>query len=75
MPWTATEAVSNEKGSDRDRDGECDKGSNRTNGEDGTDGDVTCEDEEDAAASDEDIEPDGIDGRFGGLIDTGPITG
>lgn len=75
MPWAATEAISDKKGADRNRDCECHKRANCADGEDGANRDLTSEDQKDTTTSNEDVEPDGIDGCLCVFVDAGPVAG
>lgn len=68
MPRSATEPVTNEKDADEDRDGERNHGSDSAHREDGANGDFAAKDEKQNAAPDGGVEPHGVDGRLGLLV-------
>lgn len=75
MPWSSSEAVTNEECANSNGDGECDEGSDGADREDSANGNLTGEDEEDATAADEDIEPDSVDRGLCGFVDARPVAG
>lgn len=72
MPRSSAEAITDEERTDRDRDGESNEGANCTNAENCADSDIAGEDEEDAEAANEDVEPDCVDGGLGIGVHTSP---
>ena len=74
MPWTSTESISNRKSSNGDRNGEGNKGSNRSDGEYGTDCDSACKYEQSQTNTNHSIKPYSVDRCLSALVNLLPNT-
>ncbi len=74
VPGSRSKPVTHEEHPDEDGRGKGDEGSQRADAEDGTDGEIAAEDQQEQAAADGVIEPDGVDGRVGHGVDVFPVS-